>query len=167
MQVAEIEPDTVVNIRNETLYKAASQPNAPWGLATLSSKRRNTGTYHYDTSAGNGTFAYVLDTGINIDHIEFEGRASYGYNAVGGEFTDLQGHGTHCAGIIGSKSYGVAKKAQLIAVKAFRNHETLMSTVMDAYQWAANDIRTKNRLGLAVINMSLGKWRLKNLDSGL
>ncbi|EHK44933.1 hypothetical protein TRIATDRAFT_198568 [Trichoderma atroviride IMI 206040] len=155
-RVAEIEPDTVVSIREETSYKAASQSNAPWGLATLSSKRRNTGTYHYDTSAGNGTFAYVLDSGINVNHIEFEGRASNGYNAVDGDFTDIQGHGTHCAGIIGSKSYGVAKKAQLIAVKTFRNQETLMSTVMDAYQWSANDIRTKNRVGLAVINMSLG-----------
>lgn len=158
MQVAEIEPDTVISLHDEISYKeAASQSNAPWGLATLSSKRRNTGTYHYDKSAGNGTFAYILDTGINVNHVDFEGRASFGYNAVDGEFTDLNGHGTHCAGIIGSKSFGVAKQAQLIAVKTFRNHETLMSTVMDAYQWAANDIRTKNRVGLAVINMSLGK----------
>lgn len=125
----------------------------------MSSKRRNTGTYRYDKSAGNGTFAYVVDSGINVNHVDFEGRASYGYNAVDGEFTDLQGHGTHCAGIIGSKSFGVAKQAQLIAVKAFRNHETLMSTIIDALQWSANDIRTKNRLGLAVISMSLGKWR--------
>ncbi|KAM0519543.1 hypothetical protein ACHAPE_003719 [Trichoderma viride] len=155
-RVAEIEPDTVVRLHDSTLYKAASQTNAPWGLATLSSKRRNTGTYRYDKSAGNGTFAYVVDSGINVNHVDFEGRASYGYNAVDGEFTDLQGHGTHCAGIIGSKSFGVAKQAQLIAVKAFRNHETLMSTIIDALQWSANDIRTKNRLGLAVISMSLG-----------
>lgn len=124
----------------------------------MSSKRRNTGTYRYDKSAGNGTFAYVLDTGINIKHIEFEGRASNGYNAVDEEFTDLSGHGTHCAGIIGSKSFGVAKQTQLIAIKAFRTRETLMSTVMDGYQWAANDIRRKNRQNRSVINMSLGKW---------
>jgi oryzin len=133
----------------------------------LSSSRRNTGTYNYDKTAGNGTFAYVLDSGINIKHVEFEGRASYGYNAVGGELDDLDGHGTHCAGIIGSKSYGVAKKTQLIAVKAFRSHETPMSTLLDGYQWAANDIVSKNRQNVAVINMSSGKWQQKKFSSSL
>ncbi|KAL6907162.1 peptidase S8/S53 domain-containing protein [Trichoderma evansii] len=151
-RVAEIEPDTVFSIHD----KASSQHNAPWGLATLSSKRRNTATYHYDKSAGNGTFAYVVDTGINIKHIEFEGRAENGYNAVDDEWTDLNGHGTHCAGIIGSKSFGVAKQTQLIAVKVFLNRESLMSTILDGLQWAVNDIRTKGRESRSVINLSLG-----------
>lgn len=34
-----------------------------------------------------------------------------------GDDTDGNGHGTHCAGTIGSKSYGVAKKTKLYAVK--------------------------------------------------
>ncbi|KAL7923737.1 peptidase S8/S53 domain-containing protein [Trichoderma austrokoningii] len=156
-RVAGIEPDSVVTVRDKAPHdKATSQHNAPWGLATLSSKRRNTATYHYDTSAGNGTFAYIVDTGINIKHIEFEGRASNGYNAMGTDFTDIDGHGTHCAGIIGSKTFGVAKQAQLISVKAFGNYQTLMSTIMDAYQWTVNDILTKGRQSRSVVNMSLG-----------
>jgi subtilisin family serine protease len=31
-------------------------------------------TYTYDDSAGEGTCSYVIDTGIEIDHPEFEGR---------------------------------------------------------------------------------------------
>ena len=31
---------------------------------------------------------------------------------------DCNGHGTHVAAIIGSKTYGVAKKAKLVGVKA-------------------------------------------------
>lgn len=31
--------------------------------------------------------------------------------------TDGNGHGTHCAGTVASKKYGVAKKAELVAVK--------------------------------------------------
>ncbi|GFP56060.1 alkaline protease 1 [Trichoderma asperellum] len=151
-RVAEIEPDAVFTLHD----KASSQFNAPWGLATLSSKRRNTATYHYDKSAGNGTFAYVVDSGINTKHLEFEGRASNGYNAVDGDFTDLNGHGTHCAGIIGSKSFGVAKQTELIAVKVFLNRETLISNVLDGFQWAVHDIRTKGRQSRAVVNMSFG-----------
>lgn len=32
---------------------------------------------------------------------------------------DDHSHGTHCAGTIAGKKYGVAKKAKLFAVKAF------------------------------------------------
>jgi oryzin len=123
----------------------------------LSSKRRNTATYHYDKSAGNGTFAYVIDSGINSKHLEFGSRASNGYNAVNDDFTDINGHGTHVAGIIGSKSFGVAKETELIAVKVFLNRESRMSTIMDGYQWAVNDIRTKGRQSRSVVNMSLGE----------
>jgi oryzin len=43
-----------------------------------------------------------------------------GYNAYpGAEFVDANGHGTHCAGTIAGKEYGVAKRANLIAVKVF------------------------------------------------
>lgn len=34
-----------------------------------------------------------------------------------GDDTDGAGHGTHCAGTVGSKTYGVAKKTKLLAVK--------------------------------------------------
>ena len=61
---------------------------------------------------------YVIDTGINIKHKEFGGRAMWGKTIpLDDEDIDGNGHGTHCAGIIGSKAYGVAKKARLIAVK--------------------------------------------------
>lgn len=49
---------------------------------------------------------------------EFEGRATWGYNAVpGSSNTDRMGHGTHVSGTIGSASYGIAKKTKLVAVK--------------------------------------------------
>ena len=72
----------------------------------------------YDTSAGAGTCAYVIDTGIYTAHSQFGGRATFLYNAVGdGQNTDGNGHGTHVAGTIGSTTYGVAKKTKLYAVK--------------------------------------------------
>lgn len=95
----------------------ATQDNADWGLARLSNSDPGSTTYTYDDSAGEGTCAYVIDTGIYVDHPDFEGRAKFLSNQVDSDDTDGNGHGTHVAGTIGSKTYGVAKKTQLFAVK--------------------------------------------------
>lgn len=158
LQVADIELDTVYALQGHS--QLVRQYKAPWGLAALSNKKRGSSTYRYDKSAGYGTFAYILDSGINTKHVDFGGRASLGYNAVNKDFTDVNGHGTHVAGIIGSKSFGVAKQTELIGVKVMINNEAFVSTILDGYQWAVNDILTKNRQNRAVINMSLGKWNL-------
>lgn len=60
------------------------------------------------------------------------------------------------AGTIGGITYGVAKKTSLIAVKVFEGAEGTASGVIAGYNWAVNDIVTKNRQNTAVINMSLG-----------
>lgn len=146
-----VEPDQIWTIQALT-----TQTKSTWGLSSISHKKPGQSGYIYDTTAGSGTFGYIVDTGININHVDFEGRASNGYNAVGGAFTDSVGHGTHVAGTIGSKTYGVAKKASLIAVKVFQGEQGSTSTILDGYQWAVNDIRSKGRQNKAAINLSLG-----------
>lgn len=95
-----------------------TQSSATWGLGRISHTNPGTTSYTYDTSAGSGTCVYVIDTGISTTHPEFEGRATFLANYAGdGSNTDGNGHGTHCAGTVGSKTYGVAKKAKLFAVK--------------------------------------------------
>lgn len=44
------------------------QADAPWGLARLSHRENDSHTYLYDASAGQGTCAYILDTGIYVEH---------------------------------------------------------------------------------------------------
>lgn len=75
----------------------------------------------------------VVDTGINIDHVEFEGRAKWGKTIPKNDVDkDGNGHGTHCAGTIASRKYGVAKKANVIAVKVLgSNGSGSMSDVVD------------------------------------
>lgn len=61
---------------------------------------------------------YIIDTGIRVSHSEFEGRALWLINTVGdGINTDMAGHGTFCASEAAGKTFGVAKKARLYAVK--------------------------------------------------
>ncbi|KAK0518915.1 proteinase B [Tilletia horrida] len=116
-----------------------------WGLARIS-HRKPLGfgtfkTYVYDKEAGEGVTAYIIDTGINIAHNEFEGRARWGKTlASDGVDSDGNGHGTHCAGTIGSRAYGVAKKADLVAVKVLgAGGSGSMADVTQGVLWAAQN----------------------------
>ncbi|KAI1102361.1 oryzin precursor [Jackrogersella minutella] len=156
-EVAYIEPDFKISISSLT-----SQAAAPWGLARLSSRTTGGSDYMYDESAGEGTYAYIIDTGIFVDHPEFEGRASFGANFVDGNTndTDENGHGTHVAGTTGSVTYGVAKKTNLIGVKVLgADGSGAISQVIAGLQWAVDDVTSKNRTGKAVGNISLGALR--------
>ncbi|KAK8133797.1 subtilisin-like protein [Apiospora sp. TS-2023a] len=156
--VAYVEPDATVSIN-----ALVTQTNAPWGLARISSRVPGTTDYTYDDSAGADTYAYIIDTGIYLEHEDFEGRATFGASFVDGDTseTDGNGHGTHVAGTTGSKTYGVAKKTNLIAVKVLDSQGSgQLSQVIAGMQWAVDDITSKGRTGKAVGNMSLGASRL-------
>ncbi|RYP72105.1 hypothetical protein DL771_004436 [Monosporascus sp. 5C6A] len=154
--VLAVEPDRV-----RRLMALETQRNAPWGLASISHRSPNgtNGTaYVYDSVAGEGQFAYIIDTGLLTTHEEFEGsRAVLGYNAVDDtEFVDIDGHGTHVAGTVCGKTYGVAKKATCISIKVFNGGGASTETILEGYQWAVNNITAEGREASSVISMSLG-----------
>jgi oryzin len=70
----------------------------------------------------------------------------------------------YVAAIVGGKTYGVAKKTNLIVVKVFDIAGGFASHTIDGLQWAANDIVVKGRTGTAVINMSFGGGALAAMD---
>ena len=151
--ISSIEQDGVVNI---SYY--INQPNADWDLTRISHRYPNSNTsYTYDNTAGSGTHAYVLDTGILLSHSEFQGRAVWGANFVpSAPDTDDNGHGTHCAGSLGGKTYGVAKNTTLIAVKVLDSTGSgSYSSVISGIEWAINDATTHGMLQNSVISMSL------------
>jgi subtilisin family serine protease len=51
----------------------------------------------------------------------FGGRAQFIANFAGGITGDANGHGTHCAGTVGSTTYGVAKNTRLFGVKVLND----------------------------------------------
>jgi cerevisin len=125
---------------------------------------------------------YVIDTGINVDHSEFEGRASWGKTIPQNDIDqDGNGHGTHCAGTIASRKYGVAKKANVVAVKVLgSNGSGSMSDVVGGVSWATQDAKAKAEAADAeyrttgqtkhkgsVANMSLGGGKSRALDDAV
>jgi subtilisin family serine protease len=88
----------------------------PWGIDLVDGKLDKKYTYTY---AGSGVNVYVFDTGIMSNHDEFgTGRVTCGFNAVTEEdCEDAKGHGTHIAGTVGGKTYGLARKVSLVNIK--------------------------------------------------
>jgi subtilisin family serine protease len=162
------------------------QANAPWGLSRLTARSTlpSHGPYSYtypDKAVGEGVVAYVVDTGINIDHVEFEGRATRGEKFATSPLAgsvisddDLQGHGTHCAGTIAGRTYGVAKKVDVVGVKVFNdfdedNHPELAgamtSDIIAALQWIIAQVNEHGKP--SVVNMSLGGGISAALDNAV
>jgi subtilisin family serine protease len=108
-------------------------------------------------ATGEGVTVYVVDTGIYTEHPEFEGRASWGSNFVENEQSvDCNGHGTHVAGTVISKTFGVAKKANAVAVKVLGcDNFGSWSAMIRGIEWAVNDAQSKQLLNKAVINLSI------------
>ncbi|KAM0553975.1 hypothetical protein ACHAPJ_007047 [Fusarium lateritium] len=146
-----------------------TQNPSTWGLGSISHRTPDWREYRYIAPAGRGMYAYVIDTGININHVDFQGRAYLGYNAYPGtEFVDANGHGTHCAGTIAGKEYGVAKNANLIAVKVFHTGSSTTDIVLDGYEWAVSNItNTPGRAQQSVISMSLGGPRSNAFNAAI
>jgi subtilisin family serine protease len=154
----------VVRISVQRQYRAlgTTQTGATWGLDRIDQRTRPVdGGYTYDFT-GAGVTAYVIDTGIRFDHVEFEGRASSGFDAfaadptdpllIGDMNNDCQGHGTHVSGSIGGKTYGVAKQVKLVAVRVLN----CAGYGSDADVIAGMDWVAGNAAMPAVVNMSLG-----------
>ncbi|WFD00203.1 cerevisin [Malassezia yamatoensis] len=126
-------------------YRHQTETNAPWGLARLSHRASlSLGTFNkyvYEAVSGEGVTAYVIDTGIYTQHEDFQGRARWGKTIPQNDVdADQHGHGTHCAGTIGSATYGVAKKAKLVAVKVLGSGgQGSMSDVTAGVLWAVAD----------------------------
>ena len=57
---------------------------------------------------------------------------------------DLHGHGTHCAGTVGSSTFGVAKQVSLVGVKIFNeNGSGSIASVMSGCNWVYEDYEQK------------------------
>jgi subtilisin family serine protease len=147
-----------------TADTTVTQTRPTWGLDRIDQERLPlSGTYTY-RSAANVT-AYVLDTGIRISGKEFEGRARNGYDFIDNDRVaqDCNGHGTHVAGTVGGKTYGVAKDVRLVGVRVLDcKGSGSYSAIIKGVDWV-----TRNAVKPAVANMSLGGSTSSTLNAAV
>jgi subtilisin len=108
--------------------------------------------------SGVGIKVAVLDTGLDLGHPDFAGRAILSQTFVGQPVQDLHGHGTHtCGTACGTKApagaiprYGIAYRAPIFVGKVLNNSGSgSTASVLAGMNWAI-----ANRC--VAISMSLG-----------
>ncbi|XP_006815357.2 aqualysin-1-like [Saccoglossus kowalevskii] len=108
----------VLYVQEQTLIYGS---DVTWGLDRIDQREKLTdaGVVGYNPPGhGDGVSVYIMDTGIDKNQQEFGKRRHSFYDGVNSKPSPnvCNFHGTHVAGIVGSKTYGVANQAELYSV---------------------------------------------------
>jgi subtilisin family serine protease len=144
---------------------ASPQNQVTWGLDRVDQRDRPLDTQYYFQYNGSAVTAFVIDTGIRSDHIEFVGRIVPGYTAVsdGNGTNDCNGHGTHVSGTIGRTTWGVAKAVKLAPVRVLDCAGSgTLSGVIAGIDWVAGSSARP-----AVANLSLGSSKSSTVNAAV
>ncbi len=136
-----------------------------WNRIRISQRNLPLGDKYEPYGTGAGVHAYIIDTGIDRNHSDFEGRMGECYSAVGGSCADDHNHGTHVAGTIASSKYGVAKAVVVHGVRVLINGSGADSDVIEGVDWAIAHVEANG--WPAVFNFSIGGSPAPALDDAL
>jgi serine protease len=134
-----------------------------WGLDRIDQSLQPLDKTQYQPEyTGKGIDIYVLDTGIDTTHIEFDGRAFYGTHFQDKK-GDVFGHGTHVASTAVGMNIGVATGANVIDVKVLGDTGSGSTfNVIRGLSWAVE--RAKKTKRCSIISMSLGGSKSTSMD---
>ncbi len=148
-----IEPDREVKLdfKVESVGARADRAQTtPWGITAVG------GAVSY---AGGSRWAWIIDSGIDLDHPDLTVNTQYSRSFVSGVSSpdDGNGHGTHVAGTVAARNntigvIGVAAGATVVSVRVFGASGGSSNSVIIA----GIDYTTANALAGDVANMSLG-----------
>jgi minor extracellular protease Epr len=99
----------------------------------------------------------IIDTGIHINHQDLYVEGGQSFVDYTTSFSDDNGHGTHIAGVIGSKNntvgtVGIAPEASIYALKALdQQGQGSIADVIEAVDWSIS-------AGMDIINLSLSSF---------
>ena len=125
--------------------------------------------YYQPIGEGGGADVYILDSGIEYGHEEFENRAKYaGYDPMDEheqtlegdeherrEGMDCHGHGTHVASLCGGATFGAAKKVSIFSVRVLDcSNSAPWSVVLDGMDYVLRTAWSRGRP--IIISMSIG-----------
>jgi hypothetical protein len=122
-------------------------------------------------------YAIVVDTGILASHPDLKSKISTTFSKNfttrnRAKWNDDNGHGTHCAGIIGAQDntigiVGTAPNVNLIAVKVLdRTGSGSISNIISSLNYIAQ-WKTENPTLKGIVNMSLGGGVSQPLDTSI
>jgi len=154
-----IELDSVVR------KQQVEQIDPPWGLDRIDQRTPNLDGSYFQDADGAGVDVYIVDTGVRATHNDFGQRVVGGFTAIndGNGWDDCEGHGTHVAGTAGGSTYGVAKNANIYAVRVLGCDGTgFTSGIIAGLDWVI-----ANADGPSVANLSVGTDASLALDEAI
>ncbi|MFK0217297.1 S8 family peptidase [Streptomyces vinaceus] len=152
--VKSVEEDATVTAPPSPEGTSGRAPSNSWGLDRIDQQDLPLDGGFTVRGSGAGVTAYILDSGIDYRHAEFDGRAAFGFDAMGDgrQGQDCNGHGTHVAGTVGGRTYGVATKVSLVSVRVLGcDNRGPWSGIIAGMDWVARNAKQP-----AVLNGSLG-----------
>lgn len=161
--VAGVYPDMIVTYGlPSALAKPIPVPpveSTPWGITRVGG-----------ASDGTGKTAWIIDTGIDMDHPDLNVDQTRGKNFVltSALPDDDNGHGTHCAGIVAALDntigvIGVAAGATVVPIKVLNKRGTgTMSQIIAGVDYVAANAKSGD-----AANLSLGGGAYDPLDNAI
>lgn len=148
----------IAYVERDRRVRATAQ-ETPWNIGRIGADR--VWAAEYGSTSGGGVDVAILDTGIDADHPDLS--VAGGVNCTGNilkdgstrraDWTDKEGHGTHCAGIVAALNnsvgvVGVAPQVRLWAVKVLADDRSgYVSDVIQGLEWCVDH-------GIEIVSMS-------------
>jgi subtilisin family serine protease len=162
------DPNVIGVVKDQPVSIEATQNPAPsWGLDRIDQAGLPLDSKFNYTNDGARVRAYIVDTGIRADHVDFVGRVEAGQDFVADSngTNDCNGHGTHVAGTVGGTTYGVAKAVTLIPVRVLGcSGSGSFSGVILGLNWVVTDMAAQPVGTRGVVNMSIGGGAYSPVD---